>query len=671
MELGFLGCLAVLVAAAEVAGGRFDFVVSTRPVSFFDQTCAPDPGQASACRLEGAWTHRPAGWFLEPGQSGELTTWVDATPAGPFFSTTPDRDPDTRLTIALSGTLPASGRARLSLWRDGAPTALFVKEVAFDGRRVDVTPFQERLDGLMIRLEVAAGPSPVMLTKLRLSAAKPPRPVPNVAIAALLLLTPLLAYRVRLGGGADKALIFALAVLAGQTLLLELIVRSWTQAEDPLRWWELVTDGRERDLYLFLPYLMLVALLAWRQWAAGTGPPTLPTGPVLVGIFLWGLSRRIVALAQAMDMRLDSDVVSYMQIAQSMTSLYDTQHREPMWIWLTRLWLDLTGWGALQMRLLSLVLSFLMIALAYKLFRDYTGRPALGALVAFLLCVNPYLIRLSVRGLREEAYSSAVLVLAYFVLVPAPKLALRAQAWWMAVAGAAAQLMRFNSHTFIVPLILVWGWRQAARQWRYVALPLLLILAVSLPHVAYNYKTYGDPMYSVNLHFRWFRNLEFVVTKGLPCEGCPDRDQYHVTPYAGPPVTGFQYMFGMHSLGEILDTTLQGYTKMYLAPTEWFEVQTGTKSYGAYAFYLLGFALVLAGPYREILLWIVVLANFLPYLAVYNIEPRVSAYTIPFATFLLAYGIWWAGRQALRQGLRLLPDEPVGLSGIGAPRTSS
>ena len=650
-ELACVALLAVVTAAALVAGGHFDFAISTRPVAFFDGSCGPRLwSNGIECQREGEWEVSQTGWALKPGQSGQVLAKVELTPESALTRRLAGGRADrrARLALALSGTAASGTRIDVALSEDGRSFTPLEQRVLLDGNKVALASLKDGQDKFWIRLTVAGGGtagdgSSVVFSRVRVMATKAPLAIPNLAIAALLVLTPLLAYSLRAETENRWAMPYALGVLCGMAVLVEAITRTWTFADDPIRWWELTTDGEERDRYLFLPYLLLLGLLGWRSW--GRPMPGKRLVPwvwcALAGIFVWGLSRRIVAFAQVVDQVLESDVLGYREIARGATSAYDTHFREPLWIWITKGWLTLVGWDAPQVRMLSLVMSLIMVAVAYKVFRDYTGRPLIGGLVAALLFMNPYLVRLSVRGFREEAYTAAVLAVVYFALVPTPALSLRAQAVGLALAGAAMQLLRFNSYTILLALLALWAWRKAEGARALAAVPLLFILAVSVPHILHNQKAYGDPLYSINVHVSWYRNYEFAVAKDMPCEGCPSREQYFVTPYAGPPVTPFQYLFGMHSLGDIAMTTLKGYWKIYLAPTDWFAVQSGSRFLPVYAVYLLGLGLVLASRYREIVAVIVVLANFLPFLSTYNMEARIAVYTAPFVAFILAYGLAW------------------------------
>ena len=659
-ELVVLLAISVGVATAVLCAGWLDFSAPTESVVVSDESCASPPTRFELipCQLTGDWRTTADGWALTPGGSGAVVARIEFQPPHSLLDVTPGSRPSSqpRLRLGLFGTSVSSVRARVLLSSDGMAYTDVAGEVPFGGSLTEVAAPSGEVRSLWVKIEMShagGGPSapPLVLSRARFVTTRTPAVIPNVAIAGFLVLGPLLAYRIRMVTGAAGAFPFAVALLGALAVLLGVIVHTWTRVADPLRWWELITDGQERDLYLAIPYFVLVGILAWLE-RNGRAADSRWLGArtfAILGIVVWAVSRRVIGLAKVLDAKLDPDVMSYMQIAAKMRSLYDTDHREPLWIWATRSWLDVAGWGAYEMRLLSLLCSLGLILAAYKFFSDYTGQWMVGAGVAWLLSVNPYLVQLSVRGLREELFAIAILGVAYLVFVRPPAVPLYAQAAGLALGGAVMQLLRFSSYPILLVLLAYWGWRQAPGRRRVVLLPLAFIVAVSIPHMVHNVKLYGDPMYSVNIHFSWFRNYEFVVRKGQSCEGCPDREQFFVTPYAGPRVTAMEYVFGLHTVGEVVRDTFEGYRRMYLARTEWFRVQSSTDSDLGYALYVVGLGALLMGPRREVLFLVLVLANVLPFIMLQNAHSdiRLAVGTIPFATFIVVYGGWWLAEQTV------------------------
>lgn len=661
-ELALVVVLATLVAAAAVAAGRFDLVSGKRADAQYDKTYHATQTRVSVeDRIEGDWAPTSKGLGLAPGQSGTVTVRIQDDPLG-------------RLALFLYGSGGSGLHASVWLSTNGRAFREVLREAPLNGARIDLPPpasAARRGDPLWVQVQARAATSealsdPPRLTRVRLVTLTPPLVLPNLPLAFLLVLTCALAYLTHASVQRTGALPYSLAVLAGLAVLAETIAA--TKAADPLRWWELVVASQARDVYFLIPYLLLLVLLGWRAqvWEPGGSEERLWTAFALGGTMAWGASNRLGAFVESGWTRLNPDAITYMQLAESLRSPYDTMYREPLWIWMIKGWFWLVGSSAPHLRLLTGILSLAMVYAGYRLFRDYTGRPLVGLLVAALLAANPYLVSLSARGLREEAYILAILGMAYVVFVRPCPLSVRSQVVWLAVAGAAAHLLRFNSYVFAIPLLALWAWRQGPGRRRYVLVPLAVIAAVSAPHLAHNYQRYGDPLYSVNVHFVWSRNYEFVMLKQTGCEGCPSREAIEVDSTAGSILGAREYLFGLHTVREVVERTLQGYRDMYLRPTALFEVQSGTGSTLGFALYLAGLGFILMGPYREMLGLIVLLANGVPFAMTLDIDPRLGVHTAPFVAFILAYGMARCFEMAMRAWDRVKAGEaaPLPLAGL-------
>ncbi len=631
-ELGAIIALSAVLAVTAVGMGRFDLVSGPRAFGKYDKTYSQLLVKESAEeRIEGNWDATAKGLRLQPGRSGTLTVKIP-------------REREGGLAVLLSGQTGPGLQAVVLVSADGRTFRVAVRSISLDGRRIDLTPAVNPSGEVWIRiratLEANAEGEPLILSRMRVVALQPPLRLPNVPIALLLILTPVLAYVTRAAIRPTGAAAYSLAVLFGLAILVEGLHASFTAVESP-RWWELVIASQARAIYFLPPYVTLLILLGWQTRIASnsSAQTQLWSCFALGGILAWGGSCRLGALIELAPVEPSGDALHYMLLAQAMRSPYDTGFREPFWTWMIKMWFWLVGESGLHLRLLTVGLSLLVLLAGYKLFRDYTDRPLVGILVAGLLAVNPYLIRLSVQGLREEAYMLAVLCVVYGVVVADRRWSVKGQAIGLACSGAAVQLLRFSSYVFLIPLLLIWAWRQGPGKWKIVILPLAMIVAVSVPHLVHNAREFGDPMYSVNIHFLYARNYEFMIVKQTGCQGCPTRFEDCCT---GPALSAKEYLFGMHTPEELLERTVRGYLDLYLRPTELFEIQSGTRSPMGFTFYLLGLGLVLLGSYRGVLVVILLLANVVPFALSLGIDPRLGVQTIPFVTFILAYGLWWS-----------------------------
>jgi hypothetical protein len=461
----------------------------------------------------------------------------------------------------------------------------------------------------------------------------PPAPVPNLGWAAFLALTPALAFITRALNRRTGALAYSLAVMGTLAALTKTI--TWTGAP----------DQSVQALYV-LPYALLLGLLSWtlqgrvpdcsqqKTWIAFA----------LAGVLAWGMGSRLEELAWGANLLPDARY--YRHVAQVMSGPYDAASREPLWPLLMKGWFRLAGDSEMSVRVLTIGLSLGVIGVAYKLFRDYCGEPLVGLLVAGLLSQHAFLVRLSVQGLREEAYMIAILCFIYVIFVAHGRWSLSGQTIGLTVSGAALLLLRLNSAVFVFPLALFWVWKRFGwrnpKGWMQLALVAGCLLAAVAPHLIHNARAYGDPLFSLNLHAVAARNIEFVLVKHVGCAGCPTAVEMEGNLYSGAPVTTLEYLFGMHTVRELAVGLVEGYRDLYILPTPLFLGLLGSQLPGfAYVLFLVGLGLVLFKPYREMVVVVLLLSNLIPFFLGHAIlDLRLGIHVVPFVSFVLAYAIW-------------------------------
>lgn len=643
IELGVVLVCSLLLAISEVSHGRFDAWIGYQTVPLYQRQFAFVQKEEGVTEtIAGSWTIVTSGMSLQPDGSGAITIQTPYDHKGQFLISVKGRSaPHFQLAVWLSG--------------DGQVFRKLAEELPLDGTSVDLTGEVSHLDRVWLQLRARhdaqnSSTEPSVLSYIRVAVRRSPAPFPNLALAAFSVLTSLLAYTTRREGSPKGAMVYSLTVLCGLGLLSE--ARFVTGVSEAHQWWQRVVVS-ERDHYFAIPYVLLLGILGWHlRIGRGATVPAEQRWAVfaLTGLLFWAAHSRIMELATKAGAPLDPDVVYYRYLAQTIAAPYETGAREPFWIWMVKGWFWIAGDSPLQLRKLTLLLSLLMILMVYKFFRDYTGSPVLGTITAAIVALNPYLVYQSARGLREEAYAIAVLCITYFVFVPKGKMSMSRRTVGIALAGAATQLLRFNSFLFLIPLLGIWI-RRHSPSWRQTLLPFAFIAVVSVPHLVHNYQQFGDSVASLTYLAIWSRNYEFVAYRGTGCDGCPSREEFAIDGYAGTRIGTAEYLFGMHTFQELIGGMLKGYLDLYLRPTSLFEAQTGLKNYLAYAVYLLGLVLVLGSQYREMLLVIFLVINIVPFFLSIGFEWRLSVQTVPFASFVLAYGCWWLIKKAMAFGV--------------------
>jgi hypothetical protein len=658
-ELTLIVAIALAVAVSAVAAGQFDlphaagqFILphAANAIPLWDGDYVAEQGPPSrdeqgGGRMEGDWTWTSRGATLHPGQSGQIILRVQ-------------NDPGARLIALLHGQGGAGFHVGVSVSGDGRRYREVARGALEERLRIDLTPALGEWNQVWIRLSAAVEPGAgrnvqAALSHVRIMRDRVKQAVhPTVPLAAMLILTPLLAYVAFSAKRPQWAVLSSLGVLGALAVLSEIV----TQADPGYRcgitrylWWlDPIVQDPSCSAYLVLPYALLLGFFAWHVWVRR---PSLVLQEewarfALIGIVVWGAALRFEELSSWYWVALDPDAMYYQNVARTMSSPYDTGSREPLWMWVYKAWSMLAGDTEPSFRLLTVSLSLLVIYASYRLFRDYTRQPFVGLLVALLLSLNPYLVRLSVRGLREEAYMLLILCFIYLVFVRTRERSLPAEAIGLALSGAAIVLLRLNSYVFVVPLLLFWAWKRSAEHGRRSWMALALIggfLAVAVaPHLVHNEGLSGDPLFSLNNLATGTRNKEFIIVKGTGCPGCPTAEQVRQNLFAGPSVTTFEYLFGMHSLRELTGGLAEGYWNMYLWPSDLYRVLAGQQFLLlTYGFYLLGLVLLLWSRYREMLLVVLLLSNIVPFfLAMKILDVRLVMHVAPFVAFIVAYGVW-------------------------------
>lgn len=268
---------------------------------------------------------------------------------------------------------------------------------------------------------------------------------------------------------------------------------------------------------------------------------------LLAAFFVWFEQRHLLPAAPP----LNGDARGFYERARKPHSFYAAHIREPLFPALLRTAFAVTGsTDEVVARQFSgwanIALTILIGLLATRL----VGLPG-GALATWLYAGTPVTTYYGVSGLRESSMGFLILLLVLLLLLD--------RTWLTrlgcALCAAAIPLLRLEG-LLVVPL-LVGAW--ALLQWRKsitfeaAALTLIAWLATA-PFLFHCQREFGSAFHSLNTHATYWRNHEFA---GQP--GYLTRDEVLADAYAGPPTTSAQYVFGLHSLPQVLGRYATGY----------------------------------------------------------------------------------------------------------------
>ena len=334
------------------------------------------------------------------------------------------------------------------------------------------------------------------------------------------------------------------------------------------------------------------------------------------------------------------DPYNYLVRAREMDGFYEPNVREPLFPFVTRLMLKLLGDRNLAVNAASALFSTLMVLATYLL-GAYAFSPVVGLGAALGLAMHRDAVWWGVEGFRDDAFTLFVVTSALSLLRLRER-PTRARSVVVGLATSGAVLSRITSLSFLVPafawLALGRGPDAAARR-RAVAAGVGVMLVVAGPYLLSCALAYGDPLYAVNFHTKFYRSRSG-------------------TPY-GSSMGWMQYLHTGFRPFHLIDTGLTGLTT-YPFANKWDGLAYLSPWVGRVlsAAAVAGLVLFLGSAAGRLLL-VVLVTSLLPYAFTWPVsggaEWRFTMHALPF--YLIAAWL------ALTQAARLTrPEARAGLS---------
>jgi hypothetical protein len=351
---------------------------------------------------------------------------------------------------------------------------------------------------------------------------------------------------------------------------------------------------------------------------------------LLPAIVYIGVAQRWQLLASLAGSPLEVFAINYRDTAAGMRGLFDSHYREPLFIWCVKIFFVALYSGEVPLRLCTFVLSVTTLPVLYfvgkKLFT-----PLVGLLAAFFFATNASMIESSVRGLRGEAFILTILAFIAYLFRKPEKFTVK----HAVLLGLLAGLNDINNLSFLsitAPLIIIVGVVRR-RKLGLILLSLAVSFIIVLPHLVHNKREFGDYFYTINIHARYYRNLEFG---GKP--GFPTQDEIERNIYAGSPISTFAYLFKLHSIREVVETSWDGFKKLYFSdyPTSY--------SFGNSALtllYIIGVIMLLLSRQRIFLLGLFFAGYGMTFMVgrFFNFDWRLVMHVAPLMYLCAGYGV--------------------------------
>ncbi len=385
---------------------------------------------------------------------------------------------------------------------------------------------------------------------------------------------------------------------------------------------------------------------------------------------------------------LKSDAAGYYQIAHEGRPFYAASYREPLFPSMIRL--TLGAWGQmpppdeagdlanqLLVRRLSSWLGLGLVALIGVLGWRLAG-PWCAVISSWMYAVGTWANFLGISALRQTTMGTLLVSLVLLLLSRPRSRGLRwARMIALCLVCAALPLACISSLT-VVPLVVI-GWatlsavrsrgtRPAWRPFAEAAMYFAVAAIAVTPYLLACKREHGQYFSMMNRHARFWRNHEFAGQPGFPTRAEVIKDSY-----TGKPITSAQYVFGLHTLPEVVTRYAQGY---WLSITQYVprifawtdrgpDGAVRVAHYHAVWLWLAGLywacrkwrthALVAVAAFASLLpfAFIVPLNTVLPQGQLGGVEPRFTMTMAPVVAVLAGVG----GAELIRLIWRVVPDK--------------
>ncbi len=320
-------------------------------------------------------------------------------------------------------------------------------------------------------------------------------------------------------------------------------------------------------------------LVARREW------PARAMGIALCALTVVGGFQRIARFDQLKDEPLLPDVAYYRTQAQRVSSPFAAGNKAPLWPAVTAPLIRLFPDETWPIRAASCCAGIAVIPLMALVLGRFLGNPV-GVLVAGVCALDTWMIDLCGQGLREEANLCLWLLFAAAVFGrdgPAGR------GWlWAGLLGGGLLLLRNTNVAALFAVIIyaaavgAWRWRRSGagawRPWQCAAAILMPLILVT-PFYVNQWRKTGDAFHLEHRDARFYVNREFGGSR-IPARPVtmPPPEVLEHDPYAGDPVSAFDYVFRLRPPREAVYNQFRGTVVSMLGcgfgwwPPEWFGI---------------------------------------------------------------------------------------------------
>lgn len=184
-----------------------------------------------------------------------------------------------------------------------------------------------------------------------------------------------------------------------------------------------------------------------------------------------------------------------------------------------------------------------------------------ASVASFFIATHPYLVSLSIRGLRDTVFIVATTLFIYLLFEK--DLRFLKNKFLIFLSAIFLIYLRLHSLIQLAFITLIFGFSKTLLFKSFVFFKqavflLTMLFLVSLPVILVNLKIYNTWNYSEMMHTRWNANVEFAGKPSFPSAESVARD-----PFQGKPVSTFDYFFRLHTPQDLIISSYKGMLKTF------------------------------------------------------------------------------------------------------------
>ncbi len=345
--------------------------------------------------------------------------------------------------------------------------------------------------------------------------------------------------------------------------------------------------------------------------------------PLILAVLI-GLILRWECLSGTVDLPFvgGDDTYVWYGTHVSLLNPFATDVREPLFVWIQLIVKKLLGGRDIHYRLSTLFFSMATIPATYLLAANITTKRLIGFLAALFIAVDDFAVSNSIAAFRNDVYMFFVVLFCWLAVRPPKK-----RAKEELLLGLESGLTGLVWIIGLIGCSIVYVWRS----WKFstsaknIFLFCATVFMLIAPHLWYQWKANGDPLFPVNSVANYYREAD-AQTKA-------------------PQINWIRFISKEEGAAVFVRDLLKGYADLFLNPNNFYNQAflrlRGwlVSNYLMFPWLLLGFMGEIRAKRAVLFIMTVAFLNVMPAYLSFPRHARIYIHAAPFFSIFCAIGM--------------------------------